>query len=375
MKVCLKQFLSRNHSWGSVGTSIAIEFKRLGHEVSLCSTNGYENFPKELEANIACNKCTTPKDSGRRICDLKGEFDLALSYTMLTHFPDYLKLGKNRFGIWNLDGNRVPKGFFFFFHGATKILPSSEYSRQTFENNGIPKDKMIVVPHGYSDSFVNRDVVYKLKTDRKIKVLVNIQQCHTRKNIAGILDIWGRTFNKKDDVVLVVKVKDKKPTSCFEVSWKDLYAKFKTKYKNHAPVMVINEFIDDISDLYRAVDIVLSASHVECFLLPAMEGLAAGKLIIASGGESSCGNIDFMNENNSLLIKGKQVRAPKNYQYWENSIYGEMFQPDPTSASELLLRAVKDYDSLIKQFTPGINMVREKYTWKKVAEQILSLCE
>lgn len=375
MKISLKQFLSPLHSWGNCGTNIARQFKNLGYEVSLCSTNGYDSFPKDLEENIACRNCTTPKEMVSTPCTMNGDFDISFAYTMMSHFPDYLKFGKNKLGCWNLDGTVIPKAYIKYHKGADKILPSSKFSKRTFENNGVPKDKLFVVPHGYNDSFVNRGVIYKLNTDRKRKILVNIQQCHTRKNISGILNVWGKTFTNKDDVVLIAKVKDKKPTSLFEVSWKTEFEKFKRKYKNHAPVLIINNFIDDMSDLYRACDIVFSMSHVECFLLPALEGLVSNKLVIASGGDNCCGNVDFMNENNSMLIKGKPARAPYNYQYWESSTYSEMFEPDKTHASELLLKAIREYDSLIKKFTPGMQEAKEKYTWKNVVKQLINLTQ
>jgi len=376
MKVYFKQFLDPSlHSWANVGTNIARELKKFKHDVSLCSTNGYEGFYEDLKENIACQKCTTPQDVGKNQCEIKGNFDLSIAYTQMSHFLDYLKFGRNRFGIWIYDGTEIPKGYIKYHKGATKILAPSNFAKNTFENCGVPKDKLYIIPHGYNDEFINRQNVINLNTNRKRKILINIQQCHTRKNIPGILDVWGKTFTNKDDVTLIAKIKDKKPTSSFEISWKQELDKFKRKYKNHAPIIVINDFITNISDLYRACDIVFSMSNIEGFWLPGLEGLASNKLVIASGGNNCCGNIDFMNENNSLLINGKPVRAPFNYQYWKSSTYGEMFQPDKIHASELLFKAVNEYDQLIKKFTPGIQKVKEQYSWSNITNQIINLVE
>jgi glycosyltransferase involved in cell wall biosynthesis len=385
MKVYLKQFLSPTHSWGNVGINIIKQLKNLGHDISLCSTNGYAGFPKELEENIICKNCTTPQDLGKSNCiidrlggnvdGLGNSFDLSISYTQMTHYPAYLRHAKNKFGLWIYDGTQIPKGYIKYHKGATKMLPASNFAKNVFISNGAPKDKIFVVPHGYDKEFVKENNVYPLKTNRKRKFLINIQQPHTRKNLRGILDTWGRTFTNKDDVVLVAKVKDKKPKASFEVSWRKEYDIFKKKYKNHAPVIVIDKFIERISDLYRACDIVFSMSNTEGFWLPGLEGLAAGKLVIGSGGELGCGNIDFMNDENSLLIKGKIVRAPHHFQYWRSSIYGEMFEPDKDHASELLLKAANEYDDLLEKFKPGIEYVRENYTWEKVVQQIIGLVE
>jgi len=375
MKVYFKQFLSCSHSWGNVGTNIAREMKKLEYDVSLCSTNGYDNFPQDLKQNIICNKCTTPQNLIKNACNIRDKYDLSFAYTMMMHFTDYLKHAKNRFGCWNLDGTVIPSGYIKHHVGATKILPCSTFSKNTFKNNGLPEDKMFVIPHGYNEYDLNQSEKFSLKTNKKIKILINIQQCHTRKNIKGILDVWGKTFTNSDDVVLIAKIKNKPISAPFEVSWNNEYKYFHKKYKNHAPIIVIDKFIPNIFDLYNACDIVFSMSNIECFLMPALEGLASNKLVIASGGNSCCGNVDFMNEKNSLLIKGKIVRAPSNYQYWKTSVYGEMFEPDKEHASELLLHAVKNYDKLMYSFFDGIKDIKEKYTWASITKQILNLCE
>lgn len=375
MQVSFKQFLCRSHSWGNVGTNIAEQMKRLGHEIFLCSTNGYKNFPEDLKSNIVCNKCTTPQELSRNLCSLSGNFDLSIAYTMMIHFQRYLKYGRNRFGIWNSDSNVIPAGYIKNHKFATKILPSSEFARKTFESCGVPKNKLFVIPHGYNDEFVNGKSIYNINTDRKYKILVNIQQAHTRKNIPGILKTFGEAFTNKDDVSLIVKIKDKQPSQIFEISWKTELEKFYKKYKNHAPIIIINNFIDDISSLYRAVDIVFSCSNVEAFWLPGLESIVSGKITIGSGGDSCCGNIDFMNENNSLLIKGKMVRAPINYQYWKASVYAEMFEPNIDHAIELLRLSVFEHNNLLEKFRGGISDTIEKYSWSNVANQIIELCE
>ncbi len=372
MKVSFKQFLSNKHSWGVVGTSIAREMKRLGHEVHLCSTNGYDNFPEDLRENIKCDQCTDDKTRHPSKCKLDKDYDLSMTYTMMLHFAEYLCYSsKNRIGTWNIDGTVVPTGFSKHHKHCTVFTPSSNISKKIFLDSGVPADIIKVVPHGYASHFINRDEVFKIKTDRKTKVLINIQQCHTRKNIPGILESWGKAFTNKDDVVLVAKVKIKKPTSIFEIDWQQELKMMKDRYKNHAPVVVVNEFIPYMSDLYRACDIVFSASNVEMFHLPSLEGLAAGKIVI---GSSWGGNVDFMNNNNSMLIKGKMVRAPESHQYWKTNLYAEMFEPSTDHAAELLLTSVKNRDDLLAKFSKGIEEVKNTYTWENVAKQVIDLC-
>jgi len=277
---------------------------------------------------------------------------------------------KNKFGIWNYDGTKIPAGWAKHYQACTRVLPSSSFSFKTFKNAGIPEDIMTLVPHGASEEYFTRDDVFPIHSDRKYKFFLNIAQPHTRKNLPGLLDAWGKAFTNKDDVVLVAKVSIKEQKMAFDVSWTNELAKMKKKYPKHAPIIPINQFVEYMSDLYRACDIGISLSHVECFNLPALESMACKKITIAS---NYGGNVDFMNEENSLLVNGKIGRAPMEYQYWSPHAHGEMFYPDTNHAVEQMQRAVKEYDSLSEKFAPKLEEVRRQYTWDNAVKQILSL--
>lgn len=371
MKISLQQFLGKQHSWSTCGQNLARYFKAAGHDVHLCSTNGYTCFPPDLIENIKCKKCTIDKERRIDVCDLDNDYDLQLSYTAMIHWGEYLRHGnKNKFAIWNYDGTVIPKGWAKFYQYTDRVLPSSMFSYDVFAKNGVPKDAMTMIPHGVSNEFFNREEKYTLNTDRKYKVLVNIAQMHTRKNIKGLLDAWGKAFTDKDDVVMIAKVNIKKPQQLFEVSWMKELQKMKKKYKYHAPIMIINDFLPFISDLYRSCNIGYSCSNVECFNLPCLESMVCGNVTIAS---NYGGNIDFMNESNSLLIDGKIGRAPQNFQYWTSSVHGECFFPDVNHTAQQLQRAVKEYDVLKEKFAPSIENIKKTYTWKNVVEKIKGL--
>ena len=83
-----------------------------------------------------------------------------------------------------------------------------------------------------------------------------------------------------------------------------------------------------------------------------------------------------MNNKNSLLINGTVGRAPEKMSYWGSSgAYGKCFYPDTNHAAELLQKSVKEYDSLIQEFQPGIDEIKQKYTWENVAKQIIGLIQ
>lgn len=351
-------------SWSIVGQNIARSLIKQNHEVHLQSTNGYQHFPKDLEPYV--------KEK------LDPVYDMQLSYTAMRNFPKLLANGnKNRFGIWNYETTVLPVGFAKYHKFCDKMLPSSTFANKVFADNGIPKNKLVTVPHGINVDEYSSKEIYPLKTNKSKKILSNIAQPHIRKNIPGMFEAFGKAFTKKDDVCLVCKISVKKQDKskrkmAFDVDFWRIYNEFCKKYPNHAEVEIITEFLPSMVPLYNAVDVVYSATRAECFNLPMLEGMATNNIVISP---KWGGHLEFMNENNSLLIEGKEVRAPKEMQYWSSSPYAAMFEPNLDDAAEKLQFVIKNYDSLKDKFLPGMKEQLNKLTWDKVTSQIVSLCE
>lgn len=378
MKICWMGFLGTNHSWSIVGQNICRQLISQGHEVDMFSTNGDGHFPDDLrpylKSAVKLDGLTQTqyeeifKDLNAK---LSPQYDMQLSYTALKNFDKYFSHGNvNRFGIWNYETTVIPKSFAKQHLSVDKVLPSSQFSKDIFLNNGIPENKMEVIPHGVHPERFDSLGKYSLNTKKKYKILANIAQPHVRKNIGGLLKAYGEAFTKKDDVCLVLKVASKDPKSKFEVDFKIFLSEFKSKYKNHGEIEIINHFLVDIEPLYNACDIVFTMTRAECFWMPGLEGLAAKKMVIAP---NYGGQLDFMNQDNSLLIPGKVGFAGYEMQYWEPSPFAKAFNPDVGAAAEILKKAVSDYDGLMTKFLPNINATVANHTWDKVAEKIVGL--
>ena len=398
MKIKIQQFLAKNHSWQIVGTNIARALIKQNHDVHLFSTNGIEHFPKDLLPYLREWK---EQDDTTPWKYIDKQYDMQLSYTAMKNFPALLANGnKNRFGIWNYETTIIPEGFAKFHKFCDKMLPSSEFSKKIFADNGVPEEKLVVVPHGINVEEYSSKEVYQLKTNKKYKILSNIAQPHIRKNIPGLFEAYGRAFTKDDDVCLVCKIhakkvvspvvqkqvrnlraakklnqkqaaeQNKEKTLAFDVDFYRIYQEFCKKYPKHAEVEIIPEFLDTMTPLYNACDIMFAPTLAEGFHLPSIESFATNTMVIVS---NYGGQLDFVNKNNALLIEGKVVRAPKEMQYWTHSSLSEMFSPDVDDAAAKLKLAVSNYDELMNKFKPGMDEQLKRLTWDNVASQIIGL--
>lgn len=379
MKVCWFGFLAKNHSWSIVAQNISRELIKLGHEVDLFSTNGTQHFPQDLLPYLKGyfdeeTPINTPELFKEKVANkLLATYDMQLSYTALRNFCQYFTRGaKNRFGIWNYETTILPTSFGRYVKCVDKLLPSSNFSKDVFIKNGIPESSQVMIPHGiHLDRFQNLGK-YPLKTKKKYKILCNIAQPHLRKNIPGLLKAWGKAFTKNDDVCLVLKISRKSPNPKFDVNFNEIYNEFRKNFKNHAEIEIVDTFITDIETLYNACDVVWTMSHAECFWMPGLEAFAANKIVVAP---RYGGQLDYMNDDNSILIDGKIIRADLKMQYWEPSVYASVFDPDPEDCAKKLRDLIANYGDYQKNFSPKMQEILPDYSWTKVAERIVGLCK
>ena len=374
MKVLFQQFLGANHSWSIVGQNIARHMIKQGHDVHLCSTNGITHFPEDLKSNLIGYADYGGKEYFGTMPD--DNYDMQFSYTAFKNAPKYLGHGdKNRFLLYTYEfagKNALPDGFAKFYKFSDKILPPSNFAKKVFLDSGIPEEHMVVIPHGIDFEHVILAEPVKLKTTKSNKILIVVAQVHARKNLPGMLEMFGKAFSKKDDVCLVLKVQDRPATMPFELDFGKLYADFCNKFKDHAEVEIIREFIPNIYSLYKACDIVFSASHCEGFGITALDAHALGKINIVS---NYGGFTDFSTADNSLLIEGKEFFVPPSWLYWANKRKTIAFMPSVESGVEQLQKAVAQKERLLKKFQQNIKMVKEKYNWEKITNQIIGLCK
>ncbi|HEY5268271.1 MAG TPA: glycosyltransferase, partial [Candidatus Saccharimonadales bacterium] len=264
-----------------------------------------------------------------------------------------------------------PTAFAKYALTIDKVLPSSTFSKKIFIDNGIPDDRQVVIPHGiHLDRFANLGK-YPLKTQKKYKILANIAQPHLRKNIPGLLRSYGKAFTNSDDVCLVLKVARKGPTPGYDIPFNDIFDRWKKEFPKHGEIEIIDKFIVDIEPLYNACDVIFTMAHAECFWMPGLEGFAANKIVVAP---RYGGQLEYMNDENSILIDGKEIRADIKMQYWEPSSYAKVFDPDTNEAAEKLKDIIKNYDDYHRKFSPGMQETANRLTWENAATQIVNLC-
>lgn len=354
--------LGTSHSWAVVMRNLLLQLKAMNNKLYLKSTNGNSLIPKEL-LSVIDRDIANP--------------DIDICYTIPNNFAArFRKNAKIKMAIYNYETSKLPPNWVDKIKYIDYALPSSNFSKEVFVNAGWPEEKCIVIPHGINLSEYEDNREHRLYTNKSFKFL-NVSIPHYRKNIDLLLDAYYSAFSNDDDVCLVLKTKldmpRRKPFR-FEV---DVKAQIRTMLKKHngkrgglPQVEVVQDRLDSMVPLYNSCDVLISASSSEGFGMPLLEGLAAGKLVISP---KCTGQLDFLNDNNSLLVDVKEIDAGEKYQYWYPSKGARTYQPIVDSLADSMVNAYKNKDELISRFDENIKDTVKEFTWENAAKKILDI--
>ena len=397
MKIKWATMLGTNHSWSFVSQYLIRAMKKVSdHDIYLKSTNNLDHFPEDLKENLLYGYHgylqQGPADYLNRdrevvrlmqnkalpeISDPNGPYDIEFAYTAPIQWGRrFNKKSRMRAAIWNYESSIMPPGFHLYHMGLDYVLPSSQYCFDVFNKNGIPKDKMLVVPHGVDTEMFNPGIKpFKFKTEKKIKFLHNAIP-HYRKLHERVIGGYLDAFTGDDDVCLVLKTKfinpnQKDRSKIFERDLNQLLMELYSGRNNPPEIEVITDFVDDIGSLYTGVDAVVSMSASEGFWMPGLEALACGALVIAP---DYSGQTDFLNNDNSLLVKTpKEMHAPHTMQYWsymKDSVVGD---PDTKHFSELLRRVYENPAKEKERVRESAKKTVEEFSWEAAAQMMLDI--
>jgi len=393
MKVRWHTMLGTQHSWSFVSQYLARAMVNIGgHEIHMRSTNNLEHFPDDLRPYLVPGYHgslsqgpvdylmedgkqikATPQNKLPEVADKNFPYDLEIAYTIFYQFPRrFFPQSLARAGIWNFESSILPPGWHLYHHAIDYVLPSSQYSYDIFAKNGIPESKMLVVPHGVDTNMFNPEITpFKLRTEKKVKFLHNAIP-HHRKLHERVLEAYLSAFSGDDDVCLVMKTKFKQPDADkpFEVDVESVLERAFKGRKNPPEVEIINTYIPDIGSLYTACDAVVSMSSCEGFWLPGLEALACGMLVIAP---RHGGQLEFLNDDNSLLINTGEMQAPASMQYWVHNKDAVVGDPDTRHCAELMRRVYENADVEKARIQEAAKKTTEEFSWENAAQMILDL--
>ena len=238
---------------------------------------------------------------------------------------------KYNIGSWFWELSTFPKEWLSRFDCYDEIWVASQFTAESLSRvSPVPVVKMTYpifrdAPIPDRKSFDIDESCFAFLT------IFDFRSSLERKNPLGVIDAFRRAFSSSDDAVLVVKSinsdADPEGTQAIDTACKGL------------KVQRIDEHVSasEMSQLMASCDCYVSLHRSEGLGLGMAQSMGLGKAVIGTG---YSGNLDFMNVNNSLLVKYSLKELEQSFgPYEKGSVWAE---PDLDHAAQLMRRVFED---------------------------------
>jgi len=252
--------------------------------------------------------------------------DMAESF-FKSNGPAYRR-GRYNIGIWYWETSKFPARWLPAFRFYDEIWVTSSFIAECFSRiSPIPVVKMkypLRVDTTRIDSGFRSKV--GIKEDAIVFLfLFDFLSVFERKNPLGVLKAFGRAFDRNDNTLLVL--------NCINSKADPVSMRMVEEASASLNVRIISKHLSDADylSLLAACDCYVSLHRSEGLGIPMAEAMYLGKPVIAT---AYGGNVDFMNANNSLLLKYELVELDGDKgPYEKGNVWAD---PDVEHASELM---------------------------------------
>ena len=201
-------------------------------------------------------------------------------------------------------------------------------------NKVIRVSQAVIVEQEFKNT-LKQEVNKIINSDFNFLIFCDESSFFSRKNLKGGLD-FAIKFSKKFNInsCLTIKLKKVDGPANFEID------KFLSEpVPKNLDINLINKKlnIDEISELYSLVDVVLNPARSEGFGRVGVEGMAHGKIVIAT---NYGGCTDYLREDNSIPLPFKLIKLKKNdYPHYKGQCWAD---PDIDFGVEKLTSLLAD---------------------------------
>ncbi len=260
--------------------------------------------------------------------------------------------------FWELE--KMPNNWLGLSHWIDEIWVQSDFVLQTFKK---------MTPHVYKIPFV-LDLKINKKLNRKSFNLADkpfiflftfdYLSYFERKNPEAIVRAFKKAFGDRLDVYLLIKTTHAK-------FHPEKEHQLKTLIGPSSNIELRDEFLPNVeqSSLINLCDAYVSLHRSEGLGLGMAEAMSLGKPVIAT---NYSGNLEFMNDKNSLLVRYTKINLKNDsYLYAKNQAWAE---PDESHATQFM-KKIKDDKALRESISKQASRDMKRFTLKNQQQAIL----
>jgi glycosyltransferase involved in cell wall biosynthesis len=213
--------------------------------------------------------------------------------------PEYRKLRlRPTIGVWAWELEDFPQDYGSVFDSLDEVWTISEFARVAIQ--GQTKKPVYVLPMPItrfeSASISKSHSLFQPGTlGPYFLILFDFQSSMDRKNPLAAIEAFKKAFNEDDKVNLVIKTLNGN-------LWPAQQASLYSAAKDSPNILIFDQYLDrkEVLGLITGALAYVSLHRSEGYGLTLAESMELGTPVIATG---YSGNMDFMNESNSMLVE------------------------------------------------------------------------
>jgi len=255
----------------------------------------------------------------------------------------------------------APSAWAQHLRNAQAVLTPSQSSKE-YLGTVCDIEKIHVINHGVNDRFTPFGPSVELQFDGELPKFkfLSVFEWVDRKCGDRLIKAFQQAFTQDDDVGLFIKTRNVRniPMLINKVPGCKIY--------------VVDGFVNDMSQLYRAFDSYISCSSGEGWGETLSEAMACGLPTI---GSNHSGNLEFMDYENSFLVDVEQWQ-PIGYNNLE-PIVAPWMQHRPPKIDNMVdvMKLVSENSNEVKAIAKKGRRVSQDFTWEKAAKKIIEIVE
>jgi glycosyltransferase involved in cell wall biosynthesis len=216
--------------------------------------------------------------------------------------------GHYNIGYWAWELPEFPDEWVEASHYLDEIWTPSAFCKEAFEKKlSIP---VRVVPHSIwlenRNMPANEETVSASETDFTFLTMFDCHSIPERKNVFAVIEAFEKSFSPNGgQAKLIIKVSNLDSKNSFATRLNECV-------ENNSDIALIAEYLErnDIFRLFDQASCFVSLHRSEGFGLGIAEAMLLGKPTIVTGWS---GNMEFCNNENSLLVDYKLVQLSEDY--------------------------------------------------------------
>jgi glycosyltransferase involved in cell wall biosynthesis len=354
--------------YGDEARAMILAMRRRGYPVTARSWG--QDLPEFIEqyAAAAPDRLVTLHDA--------VQAPLGQPFVSVMHTPGYAAIPVHG-AVANVirtmfETDRVPPEWVPKLNAMDEVWVPTAFNVETFARAGVTAP-IQVVPAGV-DASMFRPGLRPLKVPGgRGTVFLSVFEWTFRKGWDVMLAAWANAFGPEDDVSLVLRtamVDGMYPAGATVNQVIDGYLASLGRSRHQvAPIVVVDQPLGmaDLPRLFAAADVYVSASRGEGWGRPMMEAMACRLPTIATRWS---GNLDFMNDENSMLVDIEGV-VPVDDQAEFYFYRGHQWaQPSAAHLTAILQRLAADPELRKRLGTRARSDIERRWQWHQVCHSV-----